>query len=38
MNDGCQKNNDNLAVFPHTVNLMNMWLMNSTSFFISIQR
>jgi hypothetical protein len=38
MNDGCQKNNDNLTVFPHTVNLMNIWLMNSTSFFMSIQR
>jgi hypothetical protein len=35
MNDGCRKNNDNLAVFPYTVNLMNIWLTNPTSFLIS---
>jgi hypothetical protein len=35
MNDGCRKNNDNLAVLPHTGNLMNIWPMSSTSFLIS---
>jgi hypothetical protein len=35
MNDGCQKINDNLAVLPRTVDLMNIWLMNPISLLIS---